>query len=206
MLTQIIAAQDSWLQLHESDIIAAMKDQIDQNFVREVSVIERLIAMIQQTIDANSPIREQWQLANDAIVVRKGRLVFPADPDPIVPTVNEFDSSMLNEEQLDVARSMLVQMQLGGVVLEQDIEGFVQRQCSSIGPLSCCGQHLTGLTFPKQWRCDLPAVMKTVFRKNYVAGTEEDTGVMSLDELHQNLDFYGEMVYHEHKKAWVGSV
>ncbi len=208
MVTQFVEAQAEWIATQESQMLAQTMEFIDGRMRTEMSVTERLVAMVNSCIESNTPMYHQWQLASDAITVCKERLVYPPPDDPIVPICNEFQPSHLNEEQHEYAVKMLDSLQLGGKLLQEDLMSWITLSESGLGPIGhCFGNNGTcySLVLPKLWRNDHDDLAAKIYEAESIPGTKENTGVVGVDTVMQNMLTYGEGRF-EIMKKWTGSL
>ena len=208
MVNQFVEVQTEWISSQESLIIEQMMAFVDERMRIELSCTERLVAMINSCIEDNIPIRHQWQLASDAIVVRKDRLVYPP-PDPLVmPAINEFQPSHFNDEQIEYTVDMLNSLQMGGQLLLEDFMSWINLCQSGVGPLGhCFGSDGTyySLVLPKIWRNDREDFTVKLFQTEGIPGFKETTGVIGVETVLHNMQAYGEERYIVLKK-WTGSL
>ena len=191
LLTSLVSSQSQWLSDQESEILELMQKMVDKRKTDELATTERLCEMIYQCIENNVPIRTQWQLAPDVIVVREERLVYP--PEPITETVemNKFYVSSMNEEQTSLASEMLHQIQLGNSsILKEDLCEWLNVCNSGIGPVGCNSSlkdSFKNLSFPKQWQIHDNQLLSNIYSPIPVLGTSEETGVTKLEKVMENL-------------------
>ena len=219
MVTTLVATQSQWLMDQEQDALELMKKLVEKRKITELATTERLCDMVYQCIEDNVPIRTQWQLAPDVIVVRQERLVFP--PPIITKTVemNKFYTASMNEEQIAMASEMLRQLQVGSsTILKEDLCEWLQQCNSGIGPVACnisSKDSFYNLSFPAAWQQQVQQVQReeregeeglggvgggqqslaaSTYSPTAVQGTAEETGVMALDRVMENLAAFGDKV------------
>ena len=184
VLEQIVAAQDAWVLQYEKSIVQDLQQAVHERLKTELAVSERVVELVQTCIADFSPIKEQWQIVSDGIVIRQERLVLPPDAEPIVPSTNTFHQNSINTEQSEMIKNFVEQTQLGDVILEQDIAALTHQLCSSVGPLGHFAQQqqhasFRGICFPKKWRHSPNEIMSKIYQKEFLQGTNEHSGVMA---------------------------
>jgi len=194
-IVQMVTDQCAWLTTKESEFISFLKASIQDRQLKEIAVTERLITLIQNTIDDFSPIREEWLIVSDALVIKQSRLVYPAQIPPPTPEVVDFFEDHLNDEQVAASQEMLRHMQLGKMILEQDLIDWLKRAESGIGPLAFCSSDdgkFIGLTWPRNWRGEnLDLVVDNVLSLKSVAGTSETMGGVPIETVMARLQALG---------------
>lgn len=79
----LVAEQVSLIRQMEKDVAARMRRLIKKQQLTELSVCERIVAMIQEHIVKCEPIVQEWLVAPDAIAICSERIVYrPPEPDP----------------------------------------------------------------------------------------------------------------------------
>lgn len=208
MVTEFVTAQTEWISTQEKSILAQMAVFIEDRMNIELSVTERLVEMIISNIEANTPIHHQWQIASDSISVRKERLVYPPTPPAIVPIINEFQPSHLNDEQYSYVVKMLNSLQLGGQLLHNDLINWIDICGSGVGPLGHCysdSDTFYSLVLPKLWRNDREDFIGKLYESEEIPGTKETTGIVAVESILKNASDYGKGRYDVMKK-WTGSL
>jgi hypothetical protein len=207
VIRKTIESQIQWLNEMEENISKHVKDAIFSRYLREVATVDRLVQIIGDVVDENLPLTEYLQITSDAIVVRKDMLVIP----PAVAVEKVFTETVyddrLNDEQLSMVERCLEYMQLGNVIIEQDMQKFLDQFLSPVGPLgnvTMPGGLLKHSTAPSKWlneevKEDLKAKILPITK---VVGIDQTVGVLSSQSTYDKLKEY---VVHE-KKLWVGSV
>jgi hypothetical protein len=185
----------------ENDVLDLMKKMVEKRKISELATTERLCDMVYQCIEDNVPIRAQWQLAPDVIVIREARLVYP--PPVITETVemNKFYTACMNEEQTALASEMLFQLQVGNsTILKEDLCEWLHQCNSGIGPVACNTSpkdSFYNLNFPTEWLKKTVELVANTYSPTAVLGTSEETGVMRLDAVMENLASFGNKVKSE---------
>lgn len=193
-IQQRVTAQTAWLTTREAEQVHKLRELNAARQKRELAATERLIEMAQEAVESYSPISEEWLICPDAIAVRKHRTVLPNKAVPIPPVVEAIFHDRFNEEQLDVAHSMLNLMHIGNRnVLEQDLLMWLKSVSNPIGPLVCSVQangKFASLVLPKLLRENLVEVEYHTVEVKEVAGTDETEGLMTIDSVMTRLQTF----------------
>lgn len=196
---------------------------------KELSIIERLIEMIKISIEQNKPIEYQWQLTYDNIVVRNDRRIFLKKKVELNYHENLFEITNFNAEQNSIFNKMLSKITLeksSNIILKEDlINLFKLGNETLVGPFGKV-EHINyykqnnndnnsnknieifdSLVFPKLWRKYNKDFHNYLFDdlNNKLIGTNEITGVIAKDIIHEKLIKYGEEKY-ELLKKWTGGI
>lgn len=224
-ISAVINAQETWLKEQEASLIGECSRLIVQRRDAEIACLERIVTIIQETIELNIPIKEQWQLSSDTLVIQQGRLVYPPPPEPIVPVENIFHDYTLNEEQKILLAEYLKQITLDEVLIEQDLIAFVHQFNSNLGGFGCTyerrslddngsgsvQQEVKHFTFPKKWRHhqhaqgegevdDVSNPLNFVYQSVAIPGTHETTGIILKEEALAKFHQYGYYLQQLEKK------
>ena len=95
--------------------------------MRELACAQALIARVIRAVEDFSPIREEWLLGNDVFSVMSQNLVVALPEEPPIPVIADFPQTRFNDEQLRLVEDALSRLQLGGLVLLEDIETWLQK-------------------------------------------------------------------------------
>lgn len=190
-IADVVADQCVWLATKDAEFLNFLKATIQERQLREFAVTERLIALIQITIDDFSPIREEWLIASDSLVIKQSCLVYPADIPHPTPEIIDFFEDHLNDEQISASQEMLRHMQVGKIVLQQDLADWLNRAEKSVGPIAVCscdkGQFLA-LTWPRKWRgINIDAVVENVLGNKTIPGGDETMGGVPIESVMARL-------------------
>lgn len=194
-VASMVADQTRWLLEQEASILDCMRKLVEKRKITELSTAERLCEMIYQCIEDNEPIKSQWQIAPDAIVVREDRLVYP--PPVIVETtpMNDFYVSRLNGEQSFLASDMLSKLKFGdNLILKQDLLEWLHCCNSGIGGVACNispSDAMYSLSLPSRWFEEHDEVIEKVYTQRSVCGTFEEKGTAHVDEVLENMAKFG---------------
>ena len=156
--------------------------------------------MVYQCIEDNTPIRTQWQIAPDVIVVREERLVHPP---PIITTtaeMNKFFTGYMNDEQSNLAAEALQQLQLGNAtILKEDLFEWLHLCNSGIGPVACNispKDSFYNVSFPTEWHERNDELLTKIYSPISVTGTAEEAGIMNVESILENLATFGGVSTH----------
>lgn len=207
VIRKTLESQISWINENEENICKITKEAILSRYSREAATVNRLVEMIGDVIEENVPLREHWQIAADTIVVRKDLLIIP-QPVPIEKVATEsFFDDHLNNEQLLLVERWLESMKIGHVIIEQDMQRFLDHLLSPVGPLC-------NIITPKGFFEHSTAPLKWLQEENNkdirnrlipitkVSGIDQTIGVLSTSQTYEKLKDYTAV----EKKLWVGSV
>lgn len=167
----------------DADLKDLMDKLIEARHARELACTVRLLEMVGESIENAAPIREQWLVASDIITVHPSQLILASEPAVPAPSCIEFFGSYLNDEQMQVMSQCLSEMATGGVVLEDDVLGFVTRILDHrAGPLgsirlseTTCLSHLV---LPEAYRLDMQRLLEILLPKTLVPGIDEHHGIV----------------------------
>ena len=207
VIRKTLESQIQWSNDMEESISKNMKDTIIARYSKEATTVDRLIHMLGDVIEQNLPLTEYWQITSDAIVVRKDMLIIP----PVVQVEKVSTESIyddrLNDEQLSMVERCLESMQLGNVIIEQDMQKFLELFLSTVGPLGNVTMPkgiLKHSMAPVKWLDEeIKEKLKTfIMPITKVVGTDQTVGVLSTQNTYDKLKEY----IAQEKKLWVGSV
>ena len=186
------------LAQNEGMFLNTMKEAVVNRQRKELATTERLIFLIQEAIERCEPIHEDWKLAPDALAVLQGRWVYPIPSPEVVPSVNEFPSDRLNEEQLEVSHNMLKKMRVGRHLLEEDLEAWLRSCSNPVGPLGIThiqNGKMSHVTLPIAWRENEGELLDEIVQRKEVAGTDETTGTVPLETAMVKLQSHRQLVF-----------
>lgn len=118
---------EAWLMQYEQEAGQLAELFIRERYLRELACSQVVVARVIRAVEDFSPIREQWLLANDAVSVISSNLILPLPAVPPTPEVAVFPINRFNEEQLNAVGDALSRLQLGGLVLLEDVEMWLQK-------------------------------------------------------------------------------
>lgn len=156
-IKEIIVDVGQWLSKYEKEAGELAEKFIYQNYLRELACAQAVVARVIRAVEDFSPIREEWLLGNDAFSVMSQNLVVALPEESPIPIITDFPQTRFNDEQLRVVEDALSRLQLGGLVLLEDIDAWLQK--SSLpgaipgNTFSCVGsngfeEHITNLHLP----------------------------------------------------------
>ena len=184
----------AWLLQNESSLIEYMKVKIENKYQVEMGVVDCLVNLIRVQIQNSEPIVNEWLVATDAIVVCDGKVVLPLDKVPPVPEIYEYYPDRLSKEQYDLLCQYIQSIQMGDVVLNEDIDSIISRLMSHPGPLSSIHGTPTPLSlsscvFPKTWRESnaIDKIKALLIPSIKVEGIDEYLGVTNRSNVVDNL-------------------
>ena len=186
----MVQTQADSISKKELRLLDKMRETVYDRQRNELATTERLTTLILEAIENCIPIREEWLLAPDALAICQNHSVIPEIPSEPVPIIDVFPDDRLNEEQVEVAHDMLKNLQVGKVVLEEDLENWIKLCSNPIGPLGCSdndGGRQVGLTLPKKWRENESNIRRDIIKVKGVPGIDESSGIMPLETLMTHL-------------------
>ena len=207
VIRKTMESQIQWLNEMEENISKHVKETILSRYTREVLTVDRLVQMIGDAINENLPLTEYLQITSDAIVVRKDLLVIPPPVSVEKIFTEPIYDDRLNDEQLSMVERCLESMQLGSVIIEQDMQKFLDHFLSPVGPLGNVTMPrglLKHSTAPSKWLNEeiKESLKAKILPITKVAGIDQTVGVLSSQSTYDKLK---EFIAYE-KKLWVGSV
>lgn len=119
----------------ETELQNTLMNLTMDRYAKEMSVADRLVSKIQESIEVAEPIREQFFFAGDAFAVMMGQLLLPYPEDPPIPVINSFDPVAMNYEQQTIIQEWVDALTVADhKLLYADIESLLQRCSSANGP------------------------------------------------------------------------
>lgn len=184
----------AWLLQNETSLIEYMKGKIESRYKVEISIVDCLLNLIRTQIDNSEAISKEWLITTDAIVVCDGKVVIPLDILPPIPEIYEYYPDRLSKEQSDLLFQYIQTIQMGDVVLNEDIDSIINRLALHPGPLSNIYGTPTQLSLsscllPKTWR-ETNAIdkIKTLLIPSIkIEGIDEYLGVTNKSNVIDNL-------------------
>jgi hypothetical protein len=153
VIKQLVAKQVRWLTDMEHNIGLVMTQIVQERYEREYKMVHGLVEMIHNVIREAEPIRENWKMSQDSIVVFKNDLVYPAEPIPPVPVIKQFYENKLNEEQLSNINDWIdSKTNANGLVLLTDVAIMLEKAYSLVGPSS----NMEWISYKHELRPDQP--------------------------------------------------
>jgi len=167
LIKDYVAKQNAWLDESSSYMNVAMTQLVDSVHARELSVIDSFVDYVITTIEDCSPLRHEMLLTTDAFVVREGSLLVPDPPVPVIPSLREYNSISLNDEQKNHTYQSLVNISNPAqaiaidntkdgayskdvldeaIILNEDLQKWSHSVLSHVGPLGYCSiERSTGV-------------------------------------------------------------
>lgn len=186
----LVNTQSKWLQSYESDIINILQVEINKQFEIDMAVIQRLVDMISDKILNSEVIREEWLITNDAIAINKNRRRALDPPDLHMPEPIPFYNNKLNTNQQDSLMRFIETMTRNGKIIIEDLEEFVDRCQSKIGPFASSIERDGKVFFdlmaiPKLWRDEISQTSNP---------TDEDTEDIVITTFREQILMTSEVV------------
>eukprot|EP01038_Epipyxis_sp_PR26KG_P008935 gene8935-12050_t len=149
-LNEIVTSHIRWIQETESNSIHVMNNIIHSRFEKEVSCLNRLLELLQLSIENAQPVHEQWLVTNDVIVITKNKLLCELPPDNPIPGIHEYPGHEFNEEQKIILKNWcdLLSIKMNsndGIqlrLLNEDILSLLDRCFTSCGPYGIQSSYL----------------------------------------------------------------
>lgn len=177
----------TWISQQEEECGEQLSQFIKERYLRELACTEALTARIIRAIEDFSPIREQWLIAPDAFCVVSESLILPLPLEPPTPVLHEFPASRMNQEQINVMERAIYNLQLGGLVLLEDVEEWLHKSSlpgAPLGNITCTSDvdanlnsvSLSNLNLPS-YLLKQPYCVSTALKKEILETRYSDTGV-----------------------------
>ena len=163
-IKETIIKQNEWLYNQEKSLITFIKQIVEENYQKEISIIVRLNDIMNDIIVNNSNFKEELLIINNVITIMKNHFVINDERIITAPLIHEYYDNQLNNEQISMLFLWIDSIKVGEVILKVDLIDLLNRFKLLIGPFGSIQEInynnndkmsqniITNLTIPKDWR------------------------------------------------------